>query len=230
MGNRFKHLVLLYFISIIFTEKNSFAQTTHKFFSADSATYYLQNALPVINKNIPTQYQNAIRVALMYYPELSNVNIQFRVRKRIAPLAARPTVWSTFVQPSKRKYKVTISSSTIKFLTPILLHNLSFNAQVGVVGHELSHVSEYNSKRGLFFVELALNHLSKRKIDAFEYATDARCIAHGLGYQLLAWSTEVRTKLKLNKWGGSNNLTPKHERYMNPETIVNTMGKYIPYK
>ncbi|MEQ1733919.1 MAG: hypothetical protein ABL940_09605 [Bacteroidia bacterium] len=226
MESRFKYICLSILLVLA---NNSYAQTIHKVFSADSVTYYLQNSTPVINKNIPAQYQNTIRVALMYYPELSNVNIEFRVRKRVAPLAARPTVWSTFVKPSKRKYKVTISSSTIKFLTPILLHNLSFNAQVGVVGHELSHVSEYNSKRGLFFVELALKHVSKRKIDRFEYATDERCIRHGLGYQLLSWSTEVRNKLTVNKWGGSSNLTPKHERYMNPATIVNTMGRLSIY-
>ena len=84
MEKRFKQLVLLCFISIIFTANNSDAQTIHKVFSADSTTYYLQNTTPVINKNISAQYQNAIHVALMYYPELSSVHIKFRVRKKLA--------------------------------------------------------------------------------------------------------------------------------------------------
>jgi hypothetical protein len=210
---------------LLLMANNSDAQTIHKVFSADSATYYLQNTAPVINKNIPAQYQNAIRVALMYYPELSTTTINFRVKKQTSLLTARPNFWNLFVAPAKRKYMITISNNTTPYLTPIQLNNLSFNAQVGVIGHELSHIVEYNKKRTLFFVVLGFKHLSKQKIDAFEYATDKRCIAHGLGYQLLAWSTEVRTKLTIDKWGGSSNLTPKHERYMNPETIINAMKK-----
>jgi hypothetical protein len=49
-----------------------------------------------------------------------------------------------------------------------------------------------------------------------------RCIEHGLGYQLLAWSVQVREKLQVKEW---KNVSAKSssERYMNPETIE----KYI---
>ena len=47
------------------------------------------------------------------------------------------------------------------------------------------------------------------------------------GYQLLSWSKEVRQKLDLKQWGGSNQPNGTRERYMNPETIKNHM-KLLP--
>jgi hypothetical protein len=158
---------------------------------------------------------------LQYYPELNKTRIKFRVKKIISPLAARPTFWAIFRKPSKRKYIISISNSTIVKLAPILLKNLSFNPQVGVIGHELGHISFYQSKGGIYFIRLVLMHLSKRAIDKFEFDTDKRCIDHGLGFQLLSWSIEVREKLHLNQWGGANSPNGTRERYMNPETIIN---------
>ena len=66
-------------------------------------------------------------------------------------------------------------------------------------------------------------------MDAFEYNTDKRSIQHGLGYQLLSWSEEVRSKLNLNQWGGANKPERKRERYMNPETIKKSMQAITEY-
>ena len=115
------------------------------------------------------EYDDVINLVLFYYPELNNTNIEFRVKKQLAPLSARPRIWSIFAKPSKRKYIVTISNKTIKKFNSILLKNLSLNAQIGVIGHELGHISEYNSKSGFFFIRLALKHLSRKRIDNLEY-------------------------------------------------------------
>jgi len=61
-------------------------------------------------------------------------------------------------------------------------------------------------------------------MDKFEYNTDKITIEHGLGFQLLSWSKEVRQKLDLKQWGGSNRPNGRRERYMNPETIINHMS------
>ncbi|TEB40289.1 hypothetical protein D0809_31370, partial [Flavobacterium circumlabens] len=91
-------------------------------------------------------------------------------------------------------------------LKPILLENLSFNAQIGVLGHELSHVSDYSTKGfGKMMNLLRIELLSKDKVDAFESQTDLYCIEHGLGYQLLDWSKSVRENIKLDFWRGANN-------------------------
>lgn len=215
----FKQLLVLLFLSNI-----TFAQKINKLFCKDSTAFYTKQDTVYLNKTTPVEFNDAIHIALQYYPELNKTKIKFRVKKTNSPLAARPTFWAIFRKPSKRKYIITISNSTIVKLTPILLKNLSFNSQVGVIGHELGHISFYQSKRGIYFIKLALMHLGKRAIDKFEFDTDKRCIDHGLGFQLLSWGKEVRTKLELNQWGGSNSPNGKRERYMNPITIINYMS------
>ncbi|MGL4599589.1 MAG: hypothetical protein ACRCYO_18840 [Bacteroidia bacterium] len=199
------------------------AQDVTRVFYRDSIPVYLAAEKHTANKLIPTEYEAVIKIALLYFPELEQTAIEFRVKKQVAPLSARPKIWSIFAKSKKRKYIISISNETIEKLNGILLSNLSFNAQIGVIGHELSHIVEYDSKRGIYFVGLALRHLSRKSMDRFEYNTDKRCIEHKLGYQLLSWSEEVRMKLKQEKWGGANK--PKRERYMNPETIREWMKK-----
>lgn len=201
-----------------------FAQKVTKIFYKDSLELYNKYDTLFTNKNIPVEFKDAIHIALQFYPELSKTNVKFRIRKSKSPLSARPTFWAIFRKASKRKYIITISNSSITKLTPILLKHLSFNSQVGVIGHELAHIEFYNSKRGIYFIGLALKHFSKRAIDKFEFDTDKSCVDHGLGFQLLSWSKEVREKLDLKQWGGSNSPKGKRERYMNPITIINYMN------
>jgi hypothetical protein len=215
------------FIALYFQGLSQSVVTT---FYADSANRYLHSTINFKNKTIPVEYGNAINIALSYYPELADVKIRIKVKRKLAPLAARPSILSTFLRAKKRNYVVTISNHTINKLNPILLKNLSFNAQIGVIGHELSHIAEYNSKNGFFFIALALKHVSKKSMDKFEYNTDRRCIEHYLGFQLLSWSKEVREKLDLSMWGGANKPNGKRERYMNPETILQTMTSLSIYK
>ena len=114
---------------------------------------------------------------------------------------------------------------------PILLKNLSFNSQIGVIGHELSHISDYNNRYGLYFIKLVFMHLSKKAMDKFENKTDRRCVEYGLGYQLLSWSKEVRLKLKVAKWKGINDLKDNNrERYMDPENIINLINQLKIYQ
>ena len=209
------------FFIILFLSNVAFAQKINKIFHKDSTGLYLKQDTVYLNKTIPIEYSDAIHIALQYYPELNKSNIRFRLKKTISPLAARPIFWAIFRKANKRKYIITISSSTNLKLTPILLKNLSFNSQIGVIGHELAHISFYNSKKGIYFIGLALKHLSKKTIDKFEFNTDKNCIEHSLGFQLLSWSNEVREKLHLYQWGGANSPKGKRERYMNPETIIN---------
>jgi hypothetical protein len=175
----------------------------------------------LVNKQMDSTFKQQIIGALLFYPELKNIKIKFKIKKAITPLSARPRVWATFQKPKNRKYLIVISSASIGRLEPILLKNLSFNAQVGVLGHEISHITDFNQKRGLFFVKLLFMQVSRKAMDVFENNTDRITIEHGLGYQLLAWSTEVRQNLKIKEWGGAaKNGIQERERYMSPKTIM----------
>lgn len=181
------------------------------------------------NKQLPECYKLQTLLALSHFPELKNVHIVFKFKPKLSPLSTRFTAAGIFYKGEKKKYIVTISSMTIKSLQPILLDSLPFNAQVGVIGHELSHISDLSQKNIFQLLGVFFGHLSKRYVDRFEFNTDKICIEHGLGYQLLSWSVNVREALHIKQWGGANNTKDdkvkehKRERYMNPETII----KYI---
>lgn len=178
------------------------------------------------NKNIPGQIRPQVLTALSFYPELEDVKIMFRFRKRITPLSSRPQVISTFKKIKNRTYVITISNKSNKRLSPILFKNLSYNAQIGVLGHELGHIVEYNKMNTGQLLGLILKLLNSKYTDQFEFNTDLTSINHGLGHQLYDWSSYVRTALDINEWRGasdsnySNQKILDNQRYMNPKTIL----------
>ena len=217
-------LISLLFYAPIFMA----AQSPHPNINPDISTSKLDSLYRQwgLNKKIPALYERQILTALSFFPELKNTRILFRIQHAHSPLATRPSYYSVIKPASHRIYIITISDSSIDMLSTILFHQLPFNAQVGVIGHELSHATDFSRMRSTQLIALAINHISTKYIDKFEYRTDSICIAHGLGFQLLSWSIFVRTTLHRKMWEGPDNLhptNPNEERYMNPGTIIRHM-------
>jgi len=172
------------------------------------------------NKTLPRGFELQSLIALSYFPELKNTRIEFRVKPAYSLLQTRPVAHGIFSRKT-RHYTITISDSSYWKLEPIRLDPMNFNAQVGVLGHELSHVADFSRRSLVGLVASGIGHLSSRYIDHFEFRTDSICLAHGLGYQLLAWSIFVRSMLHTDNYDGADNIDKPmmHERYMNPSTI-----------
>ncbi|MEP7109339.1 MAG: hypothetical protein ABI760_15200 [Ferruginibacter sp.] len=183
-------------------------------------------------KTIPLQYEKQVLLALSYFPELLNTRIIFRVKHTYSPLSTRPAWTSVVIPPQFRTYIITISDSSMNLLTPILFNKMDFNAQVGVIGHELSHVADFSGKHVLGLLRVGAGNLSHKFLDRFEFKTDSICIDHGLGYQLLSWSIFVRKNLHHENYDGADNVrTPMlKERYMNPDTIRKRIGSLTMYR
>ena len=195
--------------------------------SADSLQQY------AINKRIPQQYQKPILIALSHFPELKEMHIIFQVKKQYSPLTTKPEFKSVFKRKDQRTYMITISDQTIDTLTSLLFRNLTFEEQIGVIGHELSHVVDFNSKNFPQTIGVGVSHISKKYIDKMEYNTDRICVAHGLGEYLLDYSKHVRESMHVHNWRGvdyvnKGNGDGKYERYMNPDTIQKYMTAFPP--
>ncbi|HTQ27020.1 MAG TPA: hypothetical protein VMI35_02795 [Puia sp.] len=178
------------------------------------------------NKTLIPAYTLQTLIALSYFPELKNSRIRFVLKATRSPLQTKPVFPNLLGSRSKRKFAITISDSSIVKLEPLLLERMDFNAQVGVIGHELSHASDFSNRSAWSLIGSGIGHLSSKYIDRFEYRTDSICIAHGLGFQLLAWSRFVRATLHSENYDGSDNIdmpVMDHERYMNPSTILTRM-------
>ena len=182
-------------------------------------------------KIYPLFFEKQILIALSHYPELKNTPITFLTRPNHSPGFTRVTWGGLFEPPHKRHFLIVISDSTEGVLRPLLFKNLPFNAQIGAIGHELGHVADFLSKTTLGIIRHAFSNISTRYIDRFEYNTDAICIAHGLGYQLLEWSSYVRKVMNTVNWDGPDYVhrPKKRERYMNPGTIEKKILKNLIY-
>lgn len=226
---------IISFIGLYLITSNLEAQPVVKEFHPDSLT---SKAVLDLKSNygdkkiLPIGFEKQTLIALSYFTELKDVKIKFRVKNKITPLATRPSFISMFRKAKKRTYIVTISKNSISLLDSIILQNLNYNAQIGVLGHELSHIFDFSNKNFFRMCQVFFGHLSKKYTDHFEFNTDQICIDHRLGYQLLAWSNNVRKNLKTKNWGGPDNdpHNNKRERYMNPSTINRIISTHPLYE
>ncbi len=225
------HLVLILLFVLV---KPTFSQTVTPFFDTTFSNHYLTTLKTEYgqHKLVAAPFEKQCLIALSFYPELKDIRIVFKVKKAFIPLSARPTTWSLLFLPAKkRSYQVIISKQTTDKLEPILLQNLSFNAQIGVLGHELAHTSYYTKKTGIAIIGIAIRYFSGSFRNRFEFENDRRTIDHGLGYQLLAWSSDVRKAMKTSNWQGAAKADDgQTEGYMNPNTIEKIIRTHTLYK
>lgn len=188
------------------------------------------------NKIIPTEIKTQVLIALSCYPELNDTKIIFRFREKVTPLSSRPKFTSAFKNKQNRTYVITISTKSNNKFSPIIFSKLPFNAQIGVLGHELAHVADFNSKSSTQLIGLSFKMFNTKFVDHFEFNTDHICINHGLGYQLYDWSKFVRIALNIKEWKGaeanysSEKDIPNKQRYMNPETIEKYIASNVIYQ
>ena len=173
---------------------------------------------------IPEKMKKAAIQALAHFPELRNTQIQLIERKQSSPLQTAPRILDIIKPPSRRCYVVSISTNSS--LDSVRFQNLSYSSQVGVLGHEFSHISDMKDFRFRDFIRHAFRYTFSRKYsNAFEYNTDLICIQHGLGPELLSWSREVRKKLGTKQYFQQKSSDDMPERYMNPDSILREMDK-----
>lgn len=154
-------------------------------------TQYQSKTISQSKKQYPTELSYIINKALSYYPELENESIEFIYTTSKLPYFSRPSIISILRPFYKRTYIIGISKKSTELREPTLLSNLSPNAQIGAIGHELAHIIYYR-KRNLFQLLFdGLRYLNKKFRAKFERMTDRIAIQHGLGKELYSWSKEV---------------------------------------
>jgi len=173
------------------------------------------------NKILPTGFEIQALVALSHFPELKKEQIEFRFKKTKVAHTSSPAFFSVFKKANERKYIITISTKTKVGLEDTQLVNLSYNAQIGVLGHELAHIADYQALNFGGLLKFGLHYIKEKDIVATENRTDKITIQHGLGYQLWAWSNEVH-ELHIQDGRG--------DRYLSPGQIMALIDENLLYK
>lgn len=214
----------IYLILIILSQNVS-SQVVHQIRFLDSL-FYAQKLDSLKQEGflpnpIDSAYELAAFVALSYYPELKNTQIEFKEQKLRTTCNARPTIGSTlFRKRAHRKYIIRINNSLTDSV--IQLKNAPLNAQIGLFGHELAHIRDYENRNIFQIMDRLFSRFSKKQLANFEKEIDSMTITNGLGWQLFDWSDFV-----LNKSCASAKYKKfKQEIYLQPNEIKNLMDSH----
>lgn len=173
------------------------------------------------NKIFVEEYLNATLIALSYFPELKNTSIEFRYANERTTMAARPKILSVF---GRKKYLVLINNRP--GFEGILLSAVPFNAQVGIIAHELEHIADYETRNLIGIMGIGLRYIDPVRRVLFEREIDRATIQRGLGWQLYDWAMYSMYE--------SENATEKYqifkrETYKSPKEIEQSIRFFSKY-
>ncbi len=166
------------------------------------------------NKKVPKEVLSNFYTAIGYYPELKDVNIKVRYGNIKTTMQCRPR-WDYFFHKKEKRSYVIYIGNKIKKQNGILYRDLPLNAQIGVMGHELAHIIDYQSMNNFQLSRFGINYLTSKKKREIENNIDLIAIQRGLGYQISDFSKYVFEEL-----GASfNYLKFKMKFYFRPHQI-----------
>lgn len=173
------------------------------------------------NKIFVEEYLDPTLIALSYYPELKESPIEFKYSSEATTMAARPRPSSMLFN---RRYIVVINDR--EEFEGIHLSQVPFNAQIGIIGHELAHVADYQ-KHNLFGVlGILFRYSNKARKPLFEKEIDRATIERGLGWQLYDWAQFI---LDENNGTTEEYRKFKAEHYLSPTEIEEQILFYARY-
>lgn len=139
-------------------------------------------------KEMPEELRIPILKALSHYPELQAKNITFKYTRRAGTsiMKAQPEVKSMLRLGEDRAYIVYMNRTLQLGQLHTALSDLPENILVGWIGHELGHVTDYESRTNWEMLIFAFGYLfSSGYIKKAENRADEYAIEHGLGKYII---------------------------------------------
>lgn len=145
------------------------------------------------NKGLPEGFEVAGAIAYSAFPELKDVRIDMIITDGGAPMESTVDIASLLGPRKNRRYRILLNDASDSYFDPILLRSLPFDAQVGILAHELGHVVYYHDLNIFEFGKWGLNYLRDDTFRAtHERTTDLMPVYHGLGSQIWQYAWYVR--------------------------------------
>ena len=188
---------------------------------ADSLSHFMQRMgnkkeLKTNDKRIKT----AFYLALSHYPELHQKKITLRLKSIPSTMQAQPDASFLFKRRVKRGYHIFVNDNPEP--TGIDYRELSFNALVGWLGHELAHLIDYSSMKNRDLLSFVTAYVfDKREMRRTERQADRETIKRGLGVQLLDGAHFFHKSKKVSKKYRKKNK----KYYLSEEEIIADINK-----
>lgn len=173
------------------------------------------------SKKLKSDFAAQLKIVRSYYPELDNTYIEC-VRKNISTtMAARPNIAKLLTNPTNRKYIIYIDNK-VNGANGLLYDSLSFDAQIGIIGHELAHILDYINKNSFGLLLKGFKYsFSKAYKKHMERSTDLVTIQHGLGLPLYKFAAFVQNSSQVS----TAYKKFKRHYYMSPNEILDYLKR-----
>ena len=188
---------------------------------ADSLSHFMhrmgnKKQLKTNDKRLKT----AFYLALSHYPELHQKKITLRLKSIPSTMQAQPDASFLFKRRVKRGYHIFVNDNPEP--TGIDYRELSFNALVGWLGHELAHLIDYSSMKNRDLLSFVTAYVfDKREMRRTERQADRETIKRGLGVQLLDGAHFFHKSKKVSKKYRKKNK----KYYLSEEEIIADINK-----
>jgi hypothetical protein len=172
------------------------------------------------HKVIPEEYRKEISTALEHYPELADVHIVFKFKNYLTvPYGTIPSYYELLLR-NKRVYNIMLRARASGSTEQALFKNLPTRARIGVIGHELGHVLQFQKRTRWQVMKLSLKYLSARVRQSIERGADLTAIDHDLGNELYEHAVYIRAIPGYTEQRKSINRD-----YLKPEEITEILSR-----
>jgi hypothetical protein len=133
------------------------------------------------NKTLAPKFKEVITKALEFFPELKDIHIRFIEKKWFHFTVASLINWKSLFGPrAKRSYTIVINTEVPEEFDHGLFSKLPENLQIGMLGHELAHVVDYQKRNIFEIVKILIFYLIPSRKQKFERSIDTIAIKHGM--------------------------------------------------
>lgn len=176
------------------------------------------------NKIIPESILNEAKIALSYYPELENIEIEFRFKEDIKKsfMQAQPKIKNLFKGKNSRSYYVFMSNKFLIEEEEFTMADIPSDVLIGWLGHELGHIMDYREKSAVGLVVFGFRYItSSHYIKEAERAADTYAVNSGMSDYILATKNFI-----INHSHLSDTYKERIARlYLSPEEILVLVNK-----
>lgn len=223
-----KRLWLILGSFIFFFQENSAQHIYYKNPDAQLVRQFRDSANRVSNIDSNSVLKKQFDYILKFYPNMLVKNIVIEFNRSPDIVKTKPKFSSIFKLPEQRVYKILFSKQTKTTLDSVLLENLSFNSQLGMIANQVSLIEDMSTGGFFNFIGWYFKQFSRKGKNRLKRDAELKTLEVGLGYQLLSFNQECEEKLKIDNWltvkGYSNYARHYRNLPMKPQKILNFMN------
>lgn len=166
------------------------------------------------------KFISPIDSAAKQFPELNGYTIEVK-RKHIGTMmAARPTSDFIFRKKESRKYVIFITDKPDMHADSVYA-KMSYNAELGIIGHELSHILDYRLKNNWQMICFGIKYVFNKK--TIEAETDLTAVRRGFGKDLVEYNRYIHRSPHVSK----RYLLKKKKFYLTASEIEENISEIL---